>query len=539
MRKIVFTIFLLPTFLFAQFGDRSFPPYSWSHDFSHIGIPSSELIANQDTIEKLKTIEHASYICATALNAEIRFSDFQLSEILPDNSKIYRFRVSSPNALGLMVYFDNFRLAKGAKLWVFNSDRTSFAGVYSVKDNYSEDGHFLTSNVLGNDVIVEYLEPAHYQTPNFTISKIYHYFRGLKSSNGNGFRASGSCMINAACPEGDAKPAARDAACRILIVSSSSSGYCSGSLVNNTSEDRTPYILTANHCVKDLGTGDVADWEFDFNYASEYCNTPASEPIPLKFKGCTIMASSGSDFGDFSSDFLLVKLNSFLTTSSYDFTFLGWDRSDSNFWGNYCYHHPNGDIKKVSTSLDWTSKASFGNNVANTHLEVSWSRTNTGHSVTDVGSSGSALVNNDGKLIGTLTGGTTSCSNVSGIDLYGRFFMHWDRFGLAANRRVKNWLDPANTGATTIRSMKLSGGTAGIDLIDSEKLNYTFTQNNLVITWLEKGYQISIYNLLGQNKISKMSNEKSAEIDLSALASGIYIVEVISEYKRESFKILW
>jgi hypothetical protein len=67
----------------------------------------------------------------------------------------------------------------------------------------------------------------------------------------------------------------------------------------------------------------------------------------LTYKGCTAPAYSGTDNGENSSDFLLLKLNSTLLTSTHDFTFLGWDRSDNNYENTVCYHHPKGDIKKV------------------------------------------------------------------------------------------------------------------------------------------------------------------------------------------------
>lgn len=527
-----------PFFILAQFGNTSLPPESWSRDGMWVPISSKEVIADVNEIDKLKAIEHASYICATAINTQIKFSDFTLAEILPNNDKVYRLLIKSPSALGMMMMFEDFKLEKNAKLWLYNKERTHYSGMYSEKDNYQSNGNFLTSYVLGSEVIVEYLEPSQIQTQNFSITKVYHYFRGLKSGNGNGFGAAGFCMINAACPEGNAKPAARDAACRIRVTGSSFSGFCSGTLVGNTSEDKTPYILTANHCSARSNLSDLINWEFDFLYESPACSNPSIEPPAITFKGCTAPAYSGSDNGENSSDFLLLKLNSNLSTSSYDFTFVGWDKSNSNFWGTFCYHHPKGDIKKVSTSADWTSLASYGGNVANTHLSLKWTATSRGHSVTDEGSSGSGLINSDGLLIGTLTGGNALCSNLNGVDFYGRLFMHWDKFGSAANQRLKPWLDPINSGASTVRSVKLSGASASIATsTESVKPTYSFNGSRLNLSWYERGYDVNVYNSLGQKVQAGISNSKDLSLDVSNLVQGLYFIEVQKENCREILKI--
>lgn len=540
MKQFLFLFFFSPLFIQAQFGSKNLPPESWARDGQWSSITVKEIKADAVEIEQLKEVKHASYICATAIPTSINFSDFTLAEILPNSDKVYRLMIKSPEAIGMMVMFENFKLQSGTKLWLFNKERSHFAGMYSEKDNYQANGEFLSSHVLGSEIIIEYLEPASVQTSNFSISKVYHYFRGLKSGNSNGFGSAGSCMINAACPEGNVKPAARDAACRIRVTGPSFSGFCSGTMINNTSEDKTPYIITANHCSAKSSLSDLVNWEFDFLFESPACANPSIEPPAITFKGSTAPAYSGTDNGEFSSDFLLLKLNSNLSTSSYDFTFLGWDRSNSNFWGNYCYHHPKGDIKKISTSLDWTSLASYSGNVANTHLSLVWTSTDRGRSVTDEGSSGSGLVNSDGLLIGTLTGGSALCSNLNGVDFYGRMFMHWDKFGTANNQRLSGWLDPINSGATTVRSVKLSGASASISSsVELEKLVYKLNGNNLNLTWISSGYVLSLYNSIGQKIVTKSTDDKDLNLDMTCLSKGLYIIEVYKENKSEVIKISW
>jgi hypothetical protein len=70
--------------------------------------------------------------------------------------------------------------------------------------------------------------------------------------------------------------------------------------------------------------------------------------------------------------------------------------------------------------------------------------------------------------------------------MYGRFFTHWDKFGSANNQRLKPWLDPGNTGATSAKSLKLSETTSGISSNNPlEKLNCILNSNQIINCWQE------------------------------------------------------
>src|SRR5690606_27436472 len=70
---------------------------------------------------------------------------------------------------------------------------------------------------------------------------------------------------------------------------------------------------------------------------------------------------------------------------------------------------------------------------------------------TEPGSSGSGLWNPDKRLVGVLSGGIAACVSQNSADdnnqpdWYGRLAHAWDS-GSAANRRLRDWLDPANSG---------------------------------------------------------------------------------------------
>jgi lysyl endopeptidase len=97
----------------------------------------------------------------------------------------------------------------------------------------------------------------------------------------------------------------------------------------------------------------------------------------------------------------LVWLNPFFVLSS-----PGWDRTGSNVFGRVLVgiHHPNGDEKKIAQSTTDTSSSKYMDDPSyamfDTHVRVVWAQ-----GKTEPGSSGSALFNPEGRIVGQLHGG--------------------------------------------------------------------------------------------------------------------------------------
>jgi hypothetical protein len=78
-------------------------------------------------------------------------------------------------------------------------------------------------------------------------------------------------------------------------------------------------------------------------------------------------------------------------------------------------------------------------------------QTPNGYSVTEGGSSGSPLLNNDHHVLGQLYGGNNvNCSDPpADYAMYGKFNISWD-YAADSKRRLSNWLDPNNTGVSVL-----------------------------------------------------------------------------------------
>lgn len=379
-------------------------------------------------------------------------------DLYPDGDRIWRMGIKAKDAQGLVLYFSDFGIPQGAKLYVYSADKKQVLGGFTSENN-QESGKFALGPIYSDDIVVEYMEPAAVAGQgSFTIDGVGNMYRFAKAADN--FGDSDPCEVNVNCsPEGLGKTAQRDAVARILVRVGPNAGWCSGAMVNNVLQNCDKYFLTALHCA--LGTqgvnssiasaSDFNQWIFYFNYQASGCTNPASQGILANqsLTGCTMRAHSNGGGGGAGSDFLLLEINNAIP-SSYNVYFAGWNVSTLATTDGYGMHHPAGDIKKISTFTGTTFNTSWNGSGLNSHWGVVWGVTANGHGVTEGGSSGSPLFNSSGLIVGTLTGGSSYCTSPTSPDAYGKMSYHWTSNGQAANRQLKAWLDPTNTGVTSL-----------------------------------------------------------------------------------------
>lgn len=436
-------------------------PYSFHQtvesSIDHLVIqgPDMDLVrvedANDDKNGTLKKV-------GRSLFADISPENSGTWTYLSDGSRVWRLKITSPGALALGMYYDRFWLPPGARLFLYTENHDEVLGAYT-EDNNSDAGVFVTELTSGETVILEYYEPS--RTIGRTvlhINEIAYVYRDYKPrKTTKDFGDSESCEVNINCPEGNSWQDEKKGVARIMVKTGISYGWCSGTLINNQRQDCTPYFLTADHCGEGASTNDLNQWVFYFNYEAAGCTNPSTEPASNSITGCTLKAHGGNG-GDSGSDFYLVQLSSTPTFNTY---YNGWDRNNTAPAGGVSIHHPSGDIKKISTFTSTATSSSWGGTVPNTHWQLVWAATATNHGVTEGGSSGSPLFNNSGLVVGDLTGGGSYCTSPNAPDQYGKFSYSWDQNGTTPATRLKDWLDPDNTGISTLAG-KSCGGSSSI-----------------------------------------------------------------------------
>jgi len=438
---------------------------------------------------------------------------------LPDGSRFWLINIKSDGAKTMNFIFDDFYLPEGGKLYFYNSERTDLLGAYTHTQN-REDKAFGSWLVDGDDIFIEYFEPADkIGLGSLHISKAVHGYRSVTDFQNKALNDSGPCNLDVDCSIGadfdDYKEELKKSVGLILA----GGGTCTGALINNTNNDGHPYFLTANHCL----VGGVNNWAFRFNWRSPnpQCATGSNSTdgsFDQTASGANLLANNSN------SDVALLEITAPLP-NSWDLVWAGWDRNSTPATYTVGIHHPSGDIMKVCRDDDApTTSVQSGAQV--------WFVNEWETGVTEPGSSGSPLFNQDGRIIGQLFGGGAACSgtdNNGQPDWYGRFDVSWD-FGSSPSNRLKDWLDPNNTGETEIdqypplqvfnNDAKLVVNNVPTEICDADLQPVFEVQNNgsQPLTSVNLTYQLNSNSPVSVSWTGNISNGETALLDSPTLA---------------------
>jgi hypothetical protein len=482
MRKVLFIFPLL--FLILQgiaSGDSPIPPKSTTVARKFFSPISSIALAplNITEAEKLDKIDSKTGELpkfSRSVYTNITLDNSGSWSYLPDGGRVWRLQISSAGALALIPFYNKFYLPKGATLHVYTPNKQEMLGAYTHTDNPAT-GFYCTGLIHGEECVIEYYEPKEViGKGQLSVNEVGYAYRWVKPLVDNGERGFGdadACEVNVNCSEGNLYQDQKRSVVRILVQSSGGQGWCSGALINNVRLDCTPYLLSAQHCSDGTSSSQFSQWVFYFNYEAPSCSNPVSQGslASKTVVGCTRKADSNDNGGDTGSDFLLLELNS-QPSSTYNVFYSGWNISNTASGSGVSIHHPDADIKKISTYTNTVTSSKWGNTVNGTHWRVVWASTANGHGVTEPGSSGGPLFNAQGQIVGQLTGGDSYCNTPTAPDLYGKFSYNWTSNGNTANRQLKPWLDPDNTGITSLGGSNFPCGVlqqndAGIQTIET------------------------------------------------------------------------
>ena len=238
---------------------------------------------------------------------------------------------------------------------------------------------------------------------------------------------SDPCNLDANCYSENAQE--RNAVARMLFTKNGGSYLCTGTLMNDAQNSFKPYFLTANHCIS---TQTVASsLETRWFYRSPSCNSGTLQSSSVrKTGGAQLLYASGN------TDTAFMLLND---TPPGGTLFAGWSANTVAAGTSVVgLHHPSGDLLKISfgavnsqANCQPTTGSGFQcSGTSGNYYRVTWNQ-----GTTEGGSSGSALFLG-GYVVGTLYGGSATCTNRANSDYYGRF-------DVAYNAAIKSWLNPA------------------------------------------------------------------------------------------------
>ena len=237
------------------------------------------------------------------------------------------------------------------------------------------------------------------------------------------------CNLDSTCYSNGSSE--RNAVARMVYIKGAGAYLCTGTLLNDANSSGTPYFLSANHCISEQTVASTLQTNWFFRSSS--CNSGTLQSSSTRrVGGARLLYASAS------TDMALLQLND---TPPAGALFAGWDASTIPVGTSVIgLHHPRGDLLKLS--LGTVAGQSSCSTISSTQFSCVGSTGNFysvafSQGTTEGGSSGSAIFRG-GKVIGTLYGGSHTCSNRSGSNYYGRF-------DVAYNAALKTWLAGSST----------------------------------------------------------------------------------------------
>ncbi len=379
---------------------------------------------------------------------DLNVAELASKTILPSGDVVYQYGIECPNAVSVNLVFDKFYLPTGAKLFITDANSNEFIGAYTSFNN-NQNNMLGTEILYTSKVIVELVEPKNaIGTSQLAIGTIVSGFRNLDVMM-KVLNDAGNCHYDANCPQGAAWVNQKNSVAMMV----NGGGFCTGALVNNTSGTIIPYFLSANHCGTNPG-----GWVFRFRWERPIGQTscaagdsPVNGPETMNVNGGTLRAAWDG------SDVTLTELNS-APNPAWGIYYSGWDNSGAAVSSAVGIHHPRGDVKKISFENSALTSGSWSGTAANSHWHVpGWDL-----GVTEPGSSGSPLFDQNHRVIGQLHGGASACGASDLSDEYGKFSVSWSGNN-SDSTRLSNWLDPSNTGATAIDGVDPAGVVPTLD----------------------------------------------------------------------------
>ena len=452
------------------------------------------------------------------------------TENLPNGDMVWRIRLAGPNALSLNLGWTRYLLSPNARLFLYPPDYSTVLGAFTAADN-EQHGQFWSPIVVGSAVVVELQAPAaEWNSIALELTAVNRGFTGFGLPREKS-PTSGACNIDVVCPEGNAW---RDDIRSVGVYTIGGLLACTGALVNNTARNLTPYFLTANHCLS--SAAEAATVVTYFNYQTLLCRTgtPGNDdsggPLPPTFITGATMRATYDD-----SDFTLLELDDPLP-ESYAPHWAGWDAGPQASTSAVAIHHPQGDEKRISFENNPTEINSYGGTGPapgnGTHVRVvDWDL-----GTTEPGSSGSPLFDQNQRIIGQLHGGGAACGNDLS-DYYGRLHISWNGGGSATNR-LKDWLDPGNTGATALDGQD-ARPNFNLDVIPTEQavcapsnalftVNLTVTQGySTPVTLAATGVPAGATATFNLNPVTPPGSSVLTIGNTGAAATGTYTVSVV------------
>lgn len=473
---------------------------------------------------------------ATALAVQVSPQSQGNWETSRSGEQVWRLRIQSEGAISLNLGFTRYWMPEGGRLFLYSPDYQQVRGPFTAADNEAH-GQLWSPIIQGNEIVIEVdLPAAEVSALQLGLTSVNHGYRTLREANQP---MSGACNLDVVCSAANGYSQVdpwREEIRSSGVYTVGGTWTCSGALINNTAQDLKPYFLTANHC--SVNSGNAASVVMYWNFENSTCRPPGSPASGAAGDGQLTQFNTGAIWhaSYAASDFTLIEMDDPINPAFNPF-WSGWDRRDQATTNAIGIHHPNCDEKRISFEDDATSITSYLQTAVpgdSTHIRI----TDWDLGTTEPGSSGSPLYSPEHRIIGQLHGGYAACGNDSS-DWYGRFYASWTGGG-ASTSRLRDWLDPLNTGVTTLDGRNIVESSFTLDVQPGEAAvcapagaSYVITATQEVAGYIDPvtlsvaGVPTGASSLFSLNPVIPGGPSSTLTVTPGSAAAGAYDLDVV------------
>ena len=405
--KILSIVFLFTTDLLIGQLEREGTPVSWNIGENFVShsiwktIPALDFDAllDEDRGQEDKSVP---YRFALAEDVDYSPDNSGKWSNLQNGDRIWVLGLDCQNALAVGLTFGHLELPRGGRMYIYSEDHRDFIGPFSSADNTTMPVG--TPPVAGSRIIIEYYEPYAFRGyGEFSLRSVARSYRNIRDFSDS---EESECFefLDGTQFSNDVTNASSSV---LMMIVENGQRIATSTLINNTSNDGTPYVMTSVNALLGL----PSSWVFLFDVTRNRCFGANSN--------CTSSAICGAHVLETNADLglALLKLRN-EPRNNWRAYYSGWRLGTSEMSSDYiCLQHSLGLPQSyVTYSGSFADGENHGlpTKVLNSSLQGS----------TFQGAIGSPLFDDDMNLIGMYVGGNSNCS-ATGDDHFVMISSNW------------------------------------------------------------------------------------------------------------------
>lgn len=334
------------------------------------------------------------------------------------NLWVFRGRLTLEKAQSISIFFGKFTLPRDAELYIRSLTTGQILGAFTYKNN-SESNSLPIAPIEGNTIEIEY-----HVSPEFLNSSAWRIDQLVGVQNSKNTLQSLDPLFHVegleCAPNAILYPQWNKQMRSTVLIMVRGRGFCSGALINNNLHNGKAYVLTAAHCMNNA----FENYE-DYAYSEESARQSVFffnffSPVGDRFfRGIREQTLAGAKIIAFNEekDMCLLEITGVdpdveeglcAIPPSYMPYLAGWNASFTPSGPFHGIHYPRGSVARYSLAAGEPILSDYSVLFMDWKM-AHWKLDHWEIGTTERGSSGSPLFDNEGLIVGALSGGNSYC----------------------------------------------------------------------------------------------------------------------------------